>query len=174
MLYDTTFVWPPHPTLLYIFFKKSCIMLHEMLHSSGHLVVSCCMKFDRDQTFSLNKCCTIQHSFGHPIQLCCIYFLRNVVPCCAKCCTRLATLLYRVVSCCMKFDRDQTFSLNKCCTIQLFCFPGCCMMFYSFGHPKLCCTLLYIFLKKCCFMLYEMLHSFGHLVVSCCILLYEV
>ena len=23
-------------------------------------------------------------------------------------------------------------------------------------------------------MLYEMLHSFGHLVVSCCILLYEV
>ena len=64
----------------------------------------------------------------------------------------------------MKFDRDQTFSLNECCTIQhFFCFPGCCMMLYSFGHPmQLCCTLLYSFLKKCCIVLCEMLHSFGH------------
>ena len=65
--------------------------------------------------------------------------------------TRLATLFYRVVSC-MKFDCDQTFSPNKCTIQHFFCFPGCCTMLYSFGHPmQLCCTLLYsrgqIFLK---------------------------
>ena len=96
-----------------------------------------------------------------------------------KRCTRLSTLLYRVVSCCMKFDCDQTFSLNKCYTIQHFlCFPGCCMMLYSLGHPmQLCCTLLYsrvssrsnfpatvklaTMYKKYCMMSYETLYSFG-------------
>ena len=109
-----------------------------------------------------------------------------------KCCTRLATLLYRVVSCCMKFDSDQIFSLNKCCTIQhFFCFPGCYMMLYSFGHhasllySRVCCKMWNILLcctrccirlatpllntieqhttacKKCCMMFYEMLYSFG-------------
>ena len=29
------------------------LMFYEMLHSFGHLVVFCCMKFDCDQTFSL-------------------------------------------------------------------------------------------------------------------------
>ena len=58
-------------------------------------------------------------------------------------------MFYCVLSCCMKFDGDHTFSLNKCCTIQhFFCFPGCCIMLYLFGHPmQLCCTLLYSFLK---------------------------
>ena len=111
-----------------------------------------------------------------------------------KCCTRLATLLYRVVSCCMKFDSDQIFSLKKCCTIQhFFCFPGCYMMLYSFGHPmQLCCTRVCVVkceifyrvvrndafvwprgpllntikqhttaCNKCCRMFYEMLYSFG-------------
>ena len=45
----------------------------------------------------------------------------------------------------MKFDRHQTFSLYKCCTIQhFFCFPRCCVMFYSFGdRMQFFCTLLY-------------------------------
>ena len=75
------------------FIQHQSFMMYEMLHSFGHFVLSCCimlyrvvscrMKFDCDQTFSLNKCCTIQHffcfpgycsvlhSFGHPMQLCC-------------------------------------------------------------------------------------------------------
>ena len=122
-------------------------------------------------------------------------------PCCI--------MLYRVVFCCMKFDCDQTFSPNKCCTIQhFFCFPGCCMMLYSFRHPmqfcpalfysrvcsrsnfpatflcwlyfwrhlESCCTKCCICLadpplntikqhatiwNKCCIMFYEMFYSFG-------------
>ena len=64
--------------------------------------------------------------------------------CSMKCCTRLATLLYRVVSCCILLYKVWLLS-DKCCTIQhFFCFPGCCMMSYSFGHPmQLCCTLFY-------------------------------
>ena len=61
-------------------------MFYEMLHSFGHLVVSCCImlyhvvscciKFDRYQTFSLNKCCTIQHFFSF---VGCCMMLYNVV-----------------------------------------------------------------------------------------------
>ena len=54
-------------------------------------VVYCRMKFDRDQTFSLNKCCTVQcffcfrgccmmffFSFGHPVQPCCTLLYARV------------------------------------------------------------------------------------------------
>ena len=57
-----------------------CIVLYH--------IVSCCMKFVRDQTFSLNKCCTIQHFF-------CFW---DVV----WCCTRLAIPCNFVVLCCTR------------------------------------------------------------------------
>ena len=62
---------------------KCCTRLAALLYR----VVSCCMKCDRNQTFSLNKCCTIQHFFcfpgccmtlyssGHPTQLCCTLYI---------------------------------------------------------------------------------------------------
>ena len=42
-----------------------CIMLH--------VVVSCCMKFARDQKCLLNKCCAIEHFFC--FQRCCMLLL---------------------------------------------------------------------------------------------------
>ena len=50
------------------------LILCEMLHSFDYLVVSCCIVLYRvvsccingDQTFSLNKCCTILHFFCFP------------------------------------------------------------------------------------------------------------
>ena len=127
-------------------------MLYEMLYSFGHLVLSCCIVlylvvwslivFDHDQTFSLNKCCTIQHflcfqgccmtlySFGHPMQLYCTLLYsrvwRNVASCCTKCCIRLATPL-----------------LNTIKQLATICNKGCMMfseMLYSFGR----------FLSFCC------------------------
>ena len=69
------------------------LMFYEMLHSFGHLVVSCCILLYEvwsRSNFSLNKCCTIQrffcfsrcctilYSFGHAMQLCCTLLYSNV------------------------------------------------------------------------------------------------
>ena len=88
-----------------------------------------------------------------------------------KRCIRLATPVLNTIKqhatmcdkCCMFYEMLWSFGrgLNKCCTIQLFfCFSGCCMMLYWFGHPmQLCCTLLYSRLKKCCVVLYKCCNS---------------
>ena len=113
VVWNVALVWPP-----------CCIVLYS--------VVSCCMKFDCDQAFLLNKRCTIQHffcflgccmmlySFSHPMQLCCEYFWRNVVLCCTNWCIRLATLLLNMI-------KQHATMYNKCCMIF-------CEMLYSFGR----------------------------------------
>ena len=54
---------------------KCCTRLATLLYR----VVSCCMKFDRYQTFWLNKCCTIQHFFC--FAGCCINVVLVWPPC---------------------------------------------------------------------------------------------
>ena len=97
-------------------------MLYAMLRSFGHLVlscfivlylvVSCCMKFDRNQTFSLNKCCTIQHFFCFP-----------------GCCTMLYSFGHLMQLCCaLLYSHGQIF-FKKCCIVLY-------EMLHSFGHPS--------------------------------------
>ena len=108
-------------------------MLYETLHSSGHLVVSCCivhvvsscMKFDHEETFSFNKCCTIQHFFLFSEML---YDIVLVWP-------LHATLLYSVVL--TRAQKKQFFGhiplLTKRREIFFANFASCVLVIYAFS-----------------------------------------
>ena len=112
---------PFHTITKFWCFMKCCTHLATLLYQ----VVSWCIKFDCDQTFSLNKCCTIQHFFSlrdviwcysrlatpyNFVVLCCTHFWRSVVSCCTKCCIRLVTPLLNTI-------KQPTTKCNKCCMV---------------------------------------------------------